>query len=169
MNNTLIREAIPSDFLYIDNLRKKEGNALGFLPKNAYMSVLEKKRIANRDRWKYQKIWVTTDNDDLTGFCYASFNDDPVTIIQIVVQEDARRWHRAIMLESVVVEEAKKRFLTSIKCRVAYDLESNFYWKAIGYNPITTTTSTWLNQKESKSKRPIIVYHKDLGMPIFNI
>jgi hypothetical protein len=164
---TLLREAVPQDFAYIDSLRKKEGSALGFLPKDAYMSVLTKTRIANRDRWKYQKLWVTTDNNDLTGFCYASFANDPATIIQIVVQQDARRWHRAILMESAVCDEAKSRMLTSIKCRVAVDLESNFYWKAIGYNPVETVVSTWLNQKESKSKRPIVVYQKDMGMPLF--
>ena len=166
-NGTILREAVENDFNYIDSLRKKEGSALGFIPKDTYLSVLKKIRVANRDRWKYQKIWVTEDNSDLTGFCYASFHEDPATIIQIVVQQDSRRWHRAIMMESEVESHARLNLLTSIKCRVAYDLESNFYWKAIGYTPIKTVTSTWLNQCESKSKRPIIVYHKDLGMPLF--
>jgi hypothetical protein len=169
LEETILREAVPQDFEYIDSLRKKEGSALGFLPKDAYMSVLHKARIANRDRWKYQKIWVTVDNGDLTGFCYASFANDPATIIQIVVQQDARRWHRAMLMEAAVSEEARNRTLTSIKCRVALDLESNFYWKAIGYQPVETVTSTWLNQKESKSKRPIIVYQKDMGMPLWSI
>ena len=101
----------------------------------------------------------------MTGFCYASFHKNPATIIQIVVQEDARRWSRAMMLEGAVEDETRSRGLSEIKCRVAYDLESNFYWKAIGYRPIETTTSTWLNQKESKSKRPIIVYNKRIKAP----
>lgn len=151
----------------MDALRKKEGSALGFIPKDAYLSILEKKRIANRERWKYQKIWVTEDNGDLTGFCYASFSDDPATIIQIVVQSDARRWHRAMMMEAAVDGEARERNLTSIKCRVASDLESNFYWRAIGYVPVRTVISTWLNQRESQSRRPITIYHKDLGMPLW--
>ena len=159
---TFVREAKPEDFQYIESLRRKEGSALGFVPKGAYESVLEKRRVANRDRFKYQKLWVTEDNGDLTGFCYASFSQNPASIIQIVVQEDARRWHRAILLECQVEQEARERQLWIIKARVAYDLESNWYWKAIGYIPIEQTTSTWLNQKESKSKRPIIVYEKQL-------
>ena len=66
-------------------------------------------------------------------------------------------------LESEVEKETRERQLWSIKCRVAYDLESNWYWKAIGYTPVENTISTWLNQKESKSKRPIIVYEKMLN------
>ena len=71
------------------------------------------------------------------------------------------------MLESEVEKETKERQLWSIKCRVAYDLESNWYWKAIGYIPVENTISTWLNQKESKSKRPIIVYEKMLNSGLF--
>ncbi len=166
---TILRDAVLQDFPYIDALRKKEGSALGFLPKDAYLSVLTRTRICNRDRWKYQRVWVTEDNGDLTGFCYASFTDDPATIIQIVVQDDARRWHRAMMMESAVTTEATERSISTIKCRVALDLESNFYWRAIGYAPISTETSTWLNQRESKSKRPIVIYQKDLGMPLWNL
>ncbi len=167
IEQTFIREAIGDDFLYIDSLRKKEGNALGFIPKDAYISVLEKNRVANRDRWKYSKIWVSEDNGELTGFVFASFNEDPAIIIQIVVQEDARRWHRAILLEKQVDKRARYLNLSSIKCRVAIDLESNFYWKAMGYIPIETVTSTWLNQRESISKRPLIIYKKDFGLPLF--
>ncbi len=167
MIDTQLRDGREHDFGYIDSLRKKEGSALGFLPRDAYTSVLEQRRVHNRDRYKYQKVWVTEDNGDLTGFCYASFSDDPATIIQIVVQDDARRWHRAMMMETAVVDEARSRGLSSIKCRVAFDLESNWYWKAIGYTAIATVTSTWLNQRESQSKRPIVIYQKDLGMPLF--
>ena len=167
-NETKIREAVGADFAYIDSLRKKEGSALGFMPKDAYLSVLEKKRLANRDRWKYQKLWVTVDGGDLTGFCYASFHKSPATIIQIVVQQDARRWHRALMMEAEVSAEAHKRGLLGIKCRVAADLESNFYWKAMGYSPIQACVSTWLNQRESKSKRQIILYHKQFILPLFS-
>ena len=159
---TIVREAVSNDFFYIESLRRKNGSALGFIPKNVYLSILEKKRLDNRDRWAYSKIWVTVDNNDLTGFCYASFSNDPVNIFQVVVQEDARRWHRALLLEEIVYKESLLRGFTKIKCRVAYDLEANTYWKAIGYKPILQTTSSWLNQKESASKRPIIVYQKIL-------
>lgn len=30
VHQTIMRDGIPSDWLYIDSLRKKEGNALGF-------------------------------------------------------------------------------------------------------------------------------------------
>ena len=56
---------------------------------------------------------------------------------------------------------------TAITCRVAVDLESNLFWNGCGYNIQSTTTSTWLNQKESKSKRPLHYYIKYINS-IFN-
>ena len=56
VGGTLLRDAVASDFAYIDTLRKKEGSALGFMPKDAYLSVLERRRVSNRDRWKYQRL-----------------------------------------------------------------------------------------------------------------
>lgn len=165
-NQTIIREANINDFNYIESLRRKNSSALGFIPKNVYLSILQKKRIDNRDRWWYSKIWVTEDNRDLTGFCYVSFANDPVNIFQVVIQEDARRWHRACMLENKVFQESLKNGFTKIKCRVAYDLDANFYWKALGYKPIITKISTWLNQKESKTKRQIILYEKKIKQNI---
>ena len=58
---TYLVEAKDGDFLFIDSLRKKEGKALGFIPKAVYESILEKRRVANRDRWKYSRIFITMD------------------------------------------------------------------------------------------------------------
>lgn len=161
---TILRDGKPADFFYIDSLRKREANALGFIPKLAYETVLEGRPLRDRDAQAYRnnRILVTEDNGDLTGFCYALFGQSTASITQIVVQDDARRWHRALLMADEVQREAEKRYCTAIKCRVAFDLESNHFWRAIGYEPIKQVTSTWLNQKESKSKRPLILYRKEL-------
>lgn len=159
---TILREGIPADWKYIESLRIKESNSLGFIPKNSYISVLGKTSDKGRDRWKYARINVVEDNGDLTGFCYATFFREIAHIYQIVVQEDARRWYRATLLEDAVREDAKKYKCCGIVCRVAFDLESNFFWKAMGYIPMKEITSTWLNQKESKSKRPLWLYYLPL-------
>jgi hypothetical protein len=156
---TILRPGKIEDWNYIDSLRKRESNALGFIPKNSYTSVLSKTADGVRKRFEYIRINVVEDNGDLTGFCYATFHEIVARIQQIVVQEDARRWYRASMLETAVREEAIKSNCVGISCRVAFDLESNFFWKAIGYQPIRQITSTWLNQKESKSKRPLWIYY----------
>ena len=156
---TILRPGKIDDWDYIDSLRKRESNALGFIPRNSYTSVLSKTADGVRKRFEYVRINVVEDNGDLTGFCYATFHEIVARIQQIVVQEDARRWYRASMLETAVRDEAIKSNCVGISCRVAFDLESNFFWRAIGYQPIRQITSTWLNQKESKSKRPLWIYY----------
>jgi len=160
MTETILRDAMPGDFGYIDSLRKREGSALGFIPKDAYLSVLERRVIAGRARYLYQRLLVTVDNGDLTGFCYASYAGNYANIIQIVVQQDARRWHRALLMSDEIEADARAYNKHGITCRVAYDLESNTFWRAIGYLPLKLITSTWLNQRESKSKRPLWLYQK---------
>jgi len=161
---TILRPGKPEDWAYMDSLRKKESSALGFIPKNSYLSVLCKTPDAGRKRWEYARINVIEDNGDLTGFCYSTFYEKVARIYQIVVQEDARRWYRASMLEKAVREEALRNNCIGISCRVAFDLESNFFWRAMGYIPVEQVISTWLNQKESKSKRPLWKYYLSLKM-----
>jgi len=45
-------------------------------------------------------------------------------------------------------------------------LESNWFWKASGYIVVGEVVSTWLNQRESKTKRPLFVYQKCFA-PLF--
>ena len=164
---TVLRDAKPEDFTYIDSLRKKEGSALGFIPKDAYIGILERRRADGRARYRYSRLLVTVDNEDLTGFCYVSYAEGMAKIFQVVVQQDARRWHRALMMASEVERDAERMGKHGIACRVAYDLESNWFWRAIGYTPIKQIVSTWLNQRESKSKRPLWQYEKRIGNDLF--
>lgn len=166
---TILRDGILSDWLYIDSLRKKEGNALGFVPKDWYLSILSGAPSARGDMAHLScRILVTVDNNDLTGFCYCSFASLYASIFQIVVQSDARRWYRAMLMANEVEAEARRRNKLGIKCRVAYDLESNYFWRAIGYVPERQVISTWLNQRESKSKRPLWLYFKEFeGVGLF--
>ena len=163
------REGIESDFIAIDSLRKSEGDCLGFIPKDVYLSVLGKRRVHERDRWKYSNLWVYVDNNEITGFVYFTYYGDVCKIEQIVIRQDARRWERATALESIARVGAKELNKTGVKCRVAFDIEANFFWRALGYVPVKQVVSTWLNQKESKSRRPLWLYFYDFGMPLFKL
>jgi GNAT superfamily N-acetyltransferase len=153
-------EATPSDWLYIDSLRKKEGNALGFIPKDAYISVLSGAPVDGRRRYEYQRLWLIRDNDDPTGYVYASFVWPMASVWQIVVQEDARRWERATKLLQQVEHHAMANGMQGIKARVADDLEAVLFWEASGYTAAASTNSTYLNQGPSKSGRKITTWVK---------
>lgn len=159
-DGTLLREGTWADWLPLDSLRKKEGAALGFIPKAVYESVLTRTRVANRDRWKYQDVLVTEDNADFTGFCMTSYAKPLAHIFQIVIRADARRWHRALLMLDAVEEKARRLGKDGLTCRVAKDLEANWFWNACGYSVKEEVTSTWLNQVESQSKRVLNIYEK---------
>ena len=168
LGGTVMRDAIPADLPAIDSLRKKEGDALGFIPIGAYQSVTMKAPVDGRWRHLHSRLVILIDNGDITGFCYASYAGTTAKIFQIVVRQDARRWHRAMMLEGAINADATHYGKEAITCRVAFDLESNFFWRAIGYIPERQVVSTWLNQRESQSKRPLWHYRKELSGGLFH-
>jgi len=160
---TVLKTAVEEDFLFIDSLRKKEGKALGFIPRAVYDSILQQKRVGNRDRYKYSEIIKTVDNLDNTGFCYYTFSGQDLKIQQIVIQNDARRFNRALMMLDHVEKRAKELGKTFITARVAIDLESNLFWSGCGYSVINQMTSSFMNRTESKSKRQLHYYSKPIN------
>jgi hypothetical protein len=158
---TIARHAVEADLPYIDALRKKHGGELGFIPLQTYESVAKRETsTCGVDRWKHDWLLVCEDNGDLTGFCYAGFKQRTASIVQICIQQDARRWQRAAMLVGLVEDEARRRDCWSIKARVAEDIEAVKFWSAIGFCVEGQTISTWHGRQESKSKRKIDVYRK---------
>lgn len=168
MVSTTARIASPDDWKYIEMLRRREGSALGFVPKDRYLSVLEERESYGRRRWLYERLWLAEDNGDPTGFCYASFPSRTgiTKLWQVCVQEDARRWHRALLLVSAVEAEARARGMQRIEARVAADLEANLFWRAAGYELGADTVSTFLNRSIAKSGRVILVYNKEISEPM---
>lgn len=166
---TTVRRATAADLIYVDSLRKKEASALGFITKQCYEHIVDPNCVGVRRCGDGASLFVTEDNGDLTGFCYSSFNAGLMSIFQIVVQEDARRWHRASLLLDAVESEAARLNAERIKARVAIDLESNHFWRAMGFVPVAITNGTFLNQREAKRKRPIAVYIKDRGPTLFDL
>lgn len=152
-----------ADLPAIEALRRADGDSLGFIPKARYEHIVERTLDRGRHRWKYEWLVVAIDNDDITGFCLAGFHRDGAKIEQVCVRQDARRMERALLLVDSIEDEARRRASLRIRCRVAYDIEANFFWLAAGYEPVTTVTSTWLNTRESASRRPLIVYDKELS------
>lgn len=162
MISTTVRQARFDDLPAIEALRRADGDALGFVPKAKYEHITLKTSDRGRDRWKYEWLVVAEDNGEITGFFLAGFHRDGAKGQQLCVRQDARRMERALKLVDNVEEEARRRGSLRIRHRVAADIEANFFWRAAGYTPIAVTTSTWLNVKESKSKRPLLIYDKPL-------
>jgi hypothetical protein len=95
INLGTVRFAKLEDIKYIISLSKIETKSLGFIPKMAYESAIT--GIKTGDRWSNvcnDKLFVIECNNDLVGFCLASFGipnsiSKKGKIAQICLQTDA--------------------------------------------------------------------------------
>ena len=138
----LVRQAILSDLPYVVDLSKKENHALGFIPKVAYEAAIT--GIKKGKRWSptcNDKLYIVSENDDLVGFCLASFGKINAKvrigkIAQICLQEDARLLSRRAALLNGVIEYGKTVRTFDWQCGCADDLMSNIFWTSMGWTKI---------------------------------
>ena len=118
-----IRRATLADISYIDHLRARNSEAVGFIPRVRYEMEIDGSR--------HGSVLVCEDNGDLVGFIYATHNNHGVTHIQqIAIQGDARRLERGTAL----VEAVKRDTDWLISCRCAEDLEATEFWQSLGFD-----------------------------------
>jgi len=155
----LIRPATLKDITYIEHLRRKNSEAIGFIPKVRYEMEIDGRRGGS--------ILVYENNGDLVGFIYATHNQAGVTHIQqIAIQDDARRLERGTALVEAVV----KPIDWLVSCRCAADLESADFWKSIGFNQLDTVApkSVYGRSKDkaclpTRRARQILRFQKVVG------
>ncbi len=163
-----VRLAKVEDLKYILSLSKKETQSIGFIPKMAYESAIT--GIKTGKRWSdvcNDKIWVVDCNNDLVGFCLASFGriggvGKMGKIAQICLQIDARLMDRGRILLDTVVEYGKTVGTYRWSCGCADDLPSNLFWQCMGWINIAdrlgiSHKNTW----KQTSKRKVNIYRLD--------
>lgn len=163
-----IRLAKLNDISYIIDLSKKESMSIGFIPKMAYESAIT--GIKKGDRWSdvcNDKLFVIECNDQLVGFCLASFGriggiGKLGKIAQICLQTDARLIQRGRLLLDTVIEYGKTVGTFRWSCGCADDLPSNLFWQSMGWIKLTerfgiSHKNTW----KQTSKRKINIYRLD--------
>ncbi len=161
---TRIERATLADIAYIDDLRKKEGHAVGFIPKQRYEMEIRRERLGS--------LFVAVENDDRVGFIYATHGGGCSKIQQIAIQRDARLLERGRLLVDAIRQDGLRRSVTQLGCRCAADLESVGFWKALGFDVVGENVGIWLAGKGesaiAQSGRKIIVFRKQLELPLFH-
>jgi ribosomal protein S18 acetylase RimI-like enzyme len=123
---TTVSRATLADLQYLDWLRKKEGDAVGFIPMQRYEMEVRGERRGS--------LYLAWDNGDPTGFIYATHSGRGVTHIQqVAIQEDARRMERATLLVNAARDDGLARHTWLLSLRCADDLEANDFWRALGF------------------------------------
>jgi hypothetical protein len=170
IDNTIgiVRFAKINDIKYIIDLSKKESQSIGFIPKMAYESAIT--GIKKGDRWSdvcNDKLFVVECNNDLVGFCLASFGriggvGKLGKIAQICLQTDARLLQRGKMLLDNVIEYGKSVGTFRWSCGCADDLPSNIFWQSMGWIKLTERNGiSHKNTWKQTSKRVINIYRLD--------
>lgn len=162
----LVRFAVAGDLPYILDLSRKEAGSLGFIPKMAYEAAIT--GIKTGKRWSdacYDRLWVCENNGDLVGFVLASFGNSMSRhrrgkIAQICIQSDARKFERGRHLLSNVIGHGAKVGCHEFGCGCAEDLESNMFWRAMGWESVGQRFGiSHMNTWKQTSKRKVNLYH----------
>ena len=154
-----IRKATLADLQYIEHLRRRESEAVGFIPIQRYEMEIDGRRGGD--------VIVVEEHTDLVGFVYATHNQAGVSHIQqIAIQEDARRMERATALVEAITKPTD--WLVSLRC--AADLEATQFWEALGFDLLDRVMpkSVYGRGKDkattpTRRKREILRYQKVAG------
>lgn len=124
-----IRVATPADVKYVIDLQKRFSNHLGFLPAVAIKEYVDAKRVG-----------IAFENGEPAGYVLGrdAYRSQPLLrpICQAAVQMDAQRKYHGEQLVKRVVARAQAAGQLAVQAVCAGDLESNAFWKALGFEQI---------------------------------
>lgn len=123
-----IVRATPADLAYVVALQKRNGEALGFIP-----------RAALSEKIDLGQIYLATENDDPAGYLHhGSLAVPEVRIFQAAIQYDARRRHHGLALVADLVARASDAGARGVSLRCLDFLDANDFWRAAGFRRIAT-------------------------------
>lgn len=119
-----VRAATPADLAYVVALQKRNGEALGFIP-----------RAALAEKIDLGRIWLARENGDPAGFLHhGSLAVPEVRVFQAAVQYDARRRHLGLALVADLVARARAAGGRAVSLRCLDFLDANDFWTAAGFS-----------------------------------
>jgi N-acetylglutamate synthase-like GNAT family acetyltransferase len=121
-----IVRATPADLAYVVALQKRNGEALGFIP-----------RLALSEKIGLGRIWLATENGDPAGYLHhGSLAVPEVRIFQAAIQYDARRRHHGLTLVGDLLARARQAGARGVSLRCLDFLDANDFWHAAGFRRI---------------------------------
>jgi len=160
MNGDLtVRTATEQDRTFIDKLQKDNSHAVGFI-----QATIWDKYVFGGER--NFVVFICVKNDDLVGYVLLTPGRGAHTyakIQQIAVREDARRLDYGSALLHVVKDfcNTYDRIGVTLRCRI--DLDSNKFWKALGFNLYGVWAKGTVNHVGFKASDDINLWRIDLN------
>jgi len=162
----VVRTSVESDLIFIDKLQKDNSYAIGFIPQTYFEKAVY-------GGIKNSPVFICEKNNDPVGYIYLTPGKGTHTYIrvqQIAVRDDARRLDYGSALIAVVKDfcEQFQRLGARLRCRT--DLESNHFWKALGFKQYGLWTKGMVNHSGFKASADINLWQIELNdnlMPLF--
>lgn len=154
-----VRTSTIVDMLLVDKLQKENSHAVGFIQKTIWEQYV----------WGGQRnfvVLIAEANNDAVGYVLITPGKKAYTyakIQQIAVRNDARRLHYGTALIAVCRDFCKQFGRKGFTLRCRQDLESNKFWKAIGFTQYGTWGKGVLNHVGMKASNDINMWKIDLN------
>ncbi|NBW14314.1 MAG: GNAT family N-acetyltransferase [Caulobacteraceae bacterium] len=154
-----VRTATAADKTFIDKLQKENSYAVGFIQ----ATVWDKYVFGGERNFV---VFICEKNADMVGYVLLTPGRAVNTyakIQQIAVREDARRLDYGSALLAVVKDFCNTfgRLGVTLRCRV--DLESNYFWKALGFRLYDVWEKGKINHVGFKASNDINLWSIDLN------
>ena len=154
-----VRTATEKDKAFIDKLQKDNSYAVGFIQ----ATVWDKYVFGGERNFV---VFICEKNDDMVGYVLLTPGRKAYSyakVQQIAVREDARRLDYGSALIAVVKDFCNTfdRMGVTLRCRV--DLESNHFWKALGFSLYGVWEKGKINHVGFKASDDINLWRIDLN------
>ena len=158
-DDLIVRNARAIDIAFIDKLQKENSYAVGFIQR----TVWDKYVFGGERNFV---VFICEKNADAVGYILITPGrgvNTYVKIQQIAVRDDARRLDYGSALIAVVRDfcETFQRNGATLRCRV--DLESNKFWKALGFTNYGLWEKGKVNHVGFKASNDINLWRIDLN------
>jgi GNAT superfamily N-acetyltransferase len=154
----IVRNACVQDMVFIDKLQKDNSYAVGFIQK----TVWEKYVFGGERNFV---VFICEKNGDTVGYILITPGlgvGRHIKIQQIAVRDDARRLDYGSALIAVVRDFCTtfSRAGATLRCRT--DLDSNYFWRALGFVKYGTWQKGKINHVGFKASLDINLWRIDL-------
>jgi hypothetical protein len=155
----VVRNSRVKDWMFVDKLQKENAFAVGFLQKTIWENYV----------WGGERnfvVLICEKNNDPVGYILITPGKGAMTyakIQQIVVRNDARRLDYGSALLAVARMFCEQFGLRGFTLRCRTDLESNFFWGALGFHKYGVWEKGKINHVGMKASNDINLWKIELN------
>ena len=162
ISDIIVRTSTIKDMLLVDKLQKENSSAVGFIQKTIWEDYV----------WGGKRnfiVLICEANADAVGYVLitpARGSYKYAKIQQIAIRDDARRLHYGTALLDVCRQFCEKFARIGFTLRCRKDLESNKFWKQLGFEKYGVWEKGKINHVGFKASNDINLWKIDLNKNI---